>query len=331
MSSESSHTHHHHHSSGSHSSESHKTNYHRDPHRHSSHRSHRPRRERSSDRKAYRKSRYLFAFILFLSVTVFSLSLTARFCLLSADNVANIFVNHTYVSALSDDVLTYATDLCRSNNIPASAAEDVVTYSAVNEIDRAYIIGTLSLDEKYTKTSYEDKLTELVESLEESIKSTLEQSGIKTYSGMKDEPAQLAKSITDYLSERMIFSYFDKVEAALNIGKTASFAAVVVSGIISVALILIVIALGSKLYRNLRSVCHAFSASAIVSFLIPIVYSGVKSTKALGFYPTYLNDSIMSFLNNAVSAYALTGVILTVLSFALMAVVWTLKSEDLDA
>ena len=328
MSTETSNEHHHHHSSGSshHSSGSH----HSSSHRHS--RSHRRRkRERSSDRKAYRKSRYAFAFLLFLTITVFALSLTARLSLLSAKNVGDIFINHAYVSALSEDVLTYATDLCRDNNVPVSAAEDVVTYSAVNEIDRAYIIGTLSLDEQYTEQTYEGLLEEFNAKLEDSINTTLKENGVKSHSGVENGSEQLAKSITDYLKERMTFPFFDKVETIINLGKTGILATVLVSGILSVALVLIVIALGSKLYRNMRSVCHAFSASAIVCLLVPVVYSCIKTTKAIGFYPTYLNDSIMSYFNSSASSFALAGGLLAALSFALIAVEWKLKSDDLDS
>ena len=310
----------------------HRSTHSHSSHRHSHSRSHsHSRRTSSSDIKAYRKTRYFFAFLLFIALTLFSLSAAAKAGPLNDGNVSKVFTNREYVLALSEDVRTYGEDMCRRNGVPVKALGDLLSYESVREINEAYIYGTLSLNEKYTATSYTDKLDALSASLEKSISSTLKAENIRTADGMDDGAAALSADITGYFESRMVFPYMDKVETLLNLGSTAAWTVLVVSAVLSVALILVVIALGSELYRNLRSVAHAFSASALMCFVIAAAYGLVDAANDLVIFPEYLSASIMSYLNSSIGAVLLTGGILTILSFAVMAAIWTLKSDELDA
>ena len=300
-------------------------NTHTHSHSHSS-----SKRRRSSDVKAYRKSRYFFAFILFITLTAFAFSTTAKACPLDRDRVAEIFTNHTYAEALSDDVTTYAEDMCRRYSVPSSAVSPL-DFETVDEINRAYIIGALSLDEKYTETTYTNLLAELETSLESSINHSVKANNLRVADGNEDGAKFLAEAICGYLSEQMTFPYLDKVETVINLGSTVAFAVMVIGLVLTVALVLIVIALGSELYRNIRSVTHAVSASALSCYLVSVAYVLVRSTKDLYIFPTYLKASVMRYLDASAGALALTGALLTAVSFAVMAVVWKLKSDALDA
>ncbi len=296
---------------------------------HSSHSS--SGRRRSSDVKAYRKTRYFFAFLLFITVTVMSLGITAKVSLLDKNNIANIFTNHEYVSGLYEDVHTYADDMCRRNSVPLSAVDSVLTFDAVNEIDRAFILGTLSLDEQYSQTVYMDKLGELSDSISDSIKETVRQNGLAFAAGQEKSCDAFAQDLTGYLNKRMSFPYLEKTETIANLGSTAALVMSIVGAVLSAALVLIVITLGSEVYRNLRSVTHATLASGLSCFIICGAYSAVKSAKSLHFFPLYLNDSIMAYLDSSSGALAITGSMLFAASFVLMAVVWKLKSNALDS
>ena len=300
-------------------------------HSHSHHSHSHSKRRRSTDYKAYRKSRYFFAFLLFLCLTLFSLSAAAKAVPLNKDRLGDVFTNREYVCALHEDVLTYAEDICRQNSVPVEAVDSVLTYANVNEINNAFIIGTMSLDEKYSQTVYQDKLEELSATLENSANASLEANGVKPAKGQQDGAKAFAKDITDYLAKRMSFPYLEKVEALANLGGTVSLVTLIAGAVVSVALALIVIALGSEGYRNLRSVVHATSASALVCFLICAVYGVINETKELYFFPAYLNDSIMRYLNDSILAVAVAGGLLTVASFAVMALVWKMKSDKLDS
>ncbi len=301
-------------------------------HSHTSSNSHsRSKRRRSSDTKAYRKSRYFCAFLLFLFLTLFSLSAAAKAVPLDKDKLGDIFTNREYVCALHDDVLTYAEDMCRENGVPAEAVDEVLTLATVDDINRAFIIGTMSLDEKYSQNVYQDKLGELNTTLESSIHTALKVNGIKIAKGQLDGTELLSENITQYLSKRMMFPYLDKVETLANLGSTISLVTLVVGGVLSVVLALIVIALGSEAYRNLRSIAHAISASALVCFLLCAVYGVIYETKELYFFPAYLTNSIMSYLNSSIGAVGITGGLLTVASLAVMAIIWKMKSDKLDS
>ncbi len=301
--------------------------HHDTSHRHNT--SRRRHHRRTSDVKAYRKTRYFFAFLLFLTLTVLSFSLTARATVLSTEHAAVIFTNQTYTQALYEDVRTYAEDMCRTNSVPASALGSV-TYRRVMQVNEAYIIGTLSLDEKYTKTTYLDKLDDFSAQLEKDVRASLKAAGIPAAAGHTDGAGQLAATVTKYLKERMSFAYFDKLEALLNLGGTVSLVAAVISAVLSAVLVLVIIAMGADVYRNLRSVTHAVSAASLSSYITCLVYVYISHTKGLYFYPVYLNQSVMSFLNASAGGLLLTGGILTVASFAVMALVWKLKSDALD-
>ena len=295
---------------------------------HQSHSKH--KRQRSSDVKAYRKTRYFFAFILYLSISVLAFGITAKAVPLSAQHVAGVFSNAEYSQSLYEDVSTYASDMCIRNNVPASALDGVLDYGTVKEINRAYVYGTLSLDEKYTPTVYQTMLEELTSSLEKSIDSAVKASGVGIADGQGDGAERLAKDITDYFGKRMVFPYMEKVQTVVNLGSTAAYIAIAVSAVISVALVLIVIALGSELYRNLRSVAHALSASTMLCWLTAATYRVINSAKDLFFFPTYLNDSIISYLNDSAKALTVTGALLAAATLTVLCFVWKLKSDAMD-
>ena len=289
------------------------------------------RRRRSSDLKAYRKSRYFCAFLLFITLTLLSFSATAKAYPLDADRVGDIFTSREYVTALADDVRTYGEDMCRRNGVPVSALGDLLSDASIRAVNESYVYGTLSLDEKYSKTYYADKLDELSASLEKNIDKTLQTAHIKTADGVRDGAAALSQDITDYLEKRMVFPLMEKVETVLSLGATAAVTVTVISAVLTTALILVVIALGSEVYRNLRSVTHAFSAAALMCFGTAVLYGIIREEKELFFFPEYLEAALMRYLDASAGALALTGALLTVASFAVMAVTWKLKSDKLDS
>ena len=270
------------------------------------------------------------AYLLFVTLTVMSLGIAAKAVPLNKNNVADVYVNYDYVSALYDDISTRAHELCKRNAVPVSAVDDVLTFETVNDIDRAYILGTMSLDEQYSQTVYLDKIDDLAKDIAQSVNNTVKERGLKFATGQEKTADDFAKAITRYITGRITVSYLEKLQTIVNIGGTAATVATVISAVLTVALALIVITLGSEVYRNLRSICHAVSASALSCFIISGAYAYIKGTKSLYLFPTYLNDSIMRYLDSSANAVAITGAVLLVLSFVLMALVWKLKSDALD-
>jgi len=264
-------------------------------------------------------------------VTVFSLSAAAKACPLNKSRVAQTFTNAQYVSGLYEDVRTYSEDMCQRNFVPESALDGIITFGAVDEINRSYVLGTMSLDEKYSSTVYTDNIADLSAELEKSISATLKDSDIKVAKEQQNGAKSLANDIGSYLLNRMSITYLNSIKTVLNLGTTAAVVSMIVSGIISVALALIVITMGSELYRNVRSISHSLSASALSCFFACGVYGIVHDTKALGLYPLYLNNSVMDFLSSCVNTLLFTGVILLVMSFVTMTQAWRLKSKALDS
>ena len=271
------------------------------------------------------------AYLLFITLTVMALSAAAKAVPLNKNNVADVYVDYKYVSALYDDVSIYAHDVCKRNAVPASAVDSVLTFGAVNDIDRAYILGTMSLDEQYSQTVYLDKIDDLTKNIAKSVNTTVKENGLKFAAGQENTADAFAKTITNYLTERVTVPYLEKLQTFVNIGSTAATVAAIVSAVLTVALALVVITLGSEVYRNLRSICHATLASSLSCFVISGAYAYIKAAKNLGLSPSYLNESVMRYLDSSANAVTITGALLLVLSFVLLAVVWKLKSDVLDS
>lgn len=74
---------------------------------------------------------------------------------------ASIFTNEKYVQSLYGDVKQYAYDMCAQNGIPTDSVDEVITYDAVYNTVNAYAVGNFDNSQDYTKTTYEDRISEL--------------------------------------------------------------------------------------------------------------------------------------------------------------------------
>lgn len=293
---------------------------------HSHHSSNKRKKEYSGD---YTRLRNIFAFLLFVFIFFASISGCFRYSIVSERRVSEVFTNREYVQELYSDVLRYSEDLCEHYNIPKESVQKVITYTAIDDIQKAYTEGTLSVNDEYSEDAYSDLITDLNEGVYSSVKSTLNVQNKKS-SELDEYVHTFADIISDYVTEKVEFEYINAVKSVLNLGNTISVAVLVISAIIAVALALVVISLGEELYRNLRSVCHSVTAAAMLNFLLVVAYGIVRATKTLIIYPSYLCSSVMDYINDCAFSVFATSALLGLISVLLSAVVWELKAVNLD-
>lgn len=268
------------------------------------------------------------AFMLFLSLTATSLCACMRLVILSPNRLINLFCNEQYIAALKDDLTEYAIDVCESSAIPSDGVEEVLSFSTVYQIEKAYIAGMLEADEQYTATTYQDFITRLGETIQENTAATLEKQGIAVDETVTDGPEQLAKRITDYITERVEFPLMDELQATMNLGSIGSMAGAIGFAVLSLVLALIILTFKTKMYRSLREVVYALLAASLTDFCLVAGVALVGVFKDLVLYPAYLADAVMVYIGNCMLSVAAAGGILFFIALILMVVIWKVKRDN---
>lgn len=119
------------------------------------------RKSHSSETKSVVIGRHFLSFVLFLVIAALSLTVFIRVDCVDGKKYASIFTNEKYVQSLYGDVKQYAYDMCAQNGIPTDSVDEVITYDAVYNTVNAYAVGNFDNSQDYTKTTYEDRISEL--------------------------------------------------------------------------------------------------------------------------------------------------------------------------
>ena len=144
-----------HHSSSHHSSTHHSSSHHSSSRRSSSHSSSkkRKRKPKKNKFKRYSKLRKFFSFLLFLSFSAVTVISAIKISVLNENRVADVFLNRDYISGVYEDVLEYSEDLCLKCSIPDEGVKAVITYQNISDIQEAYTLGSLGMDEMYSEST----------------------------------------------------------------------------------------------------------------------------------------------------------------------------------
>lgn len=270
-------------------------------------------------------ARSFLAFALFLVIAALSLTVCVRFHFMASHNVVGVFNNEKYVAALHGDITDYIKDLNQSSLFPSGITEELVTYDKVYEISNAYASGLFSETEDYNETTYETIVEKLQKEIRETADAEIESRGMAVDVAQKNGTEQYAARIGSYIKDRVEIPHIDKVKTAYNIGKTASLAAIFAFALLALILVLIILSVGNKKYRSLRSLVHALCAAATLDLLLAGGVEVIKHTKTLWVYPLYLRESIMTYVNSCVFGVTMASVTLFILAFVLMTVIWRLR------
>lgn len=281
----------------------------------------------SSETKSVVFGRHFLSFGLFLVVTALSLTLFVRADCVDGKKYVSIFTNEKYVQSLYGDVKQYAYDMCAQNGIPTDSVDDVLTYDAVCDTATAYAEGNFDISQDYTKTTYEDRISELNTQLAKSTENTVGQYKIKTAENAKRDCADFSNDVCAYLKRQVAFEYTHQLQTLSNIGKTVSTVAAIVLAVVGVVLFAIIYTMGSKKYRGLRAISFSFIASGILQLVLIFGVQIIKTMKQLVIYPKYLCEAVLDYINVCelhvlVSAFASFGV-----AIALIALAWKLKRD----
>lgn len=279
----------------------------------------------SSERSGTKFARNFLAFVLFISILVLNFSACMGFVFLNADKVSSIFTNNAYVTALRQDVMQYADDLCDEAYIPYDSVEQELTYDVIYDIAVSYADGNLGNDEMYTDSTYLSKIDDLQNSLTASTQEML-----KDYKLAFDQAdvEKFSSRVCGYVKEKTEFAYLDYVKKATNLGRTAAIAAGVVSVVFVIISILIILHTGSRRFRSLRAIAHSLTASSLFQLAMVIALEVLKKFKTLVIYPAYLCKSVMEFIGRCEITVLISAGISFVFALVVMAFVWRNKRNE---
>ncbi len=285
-------------------------------------------RHSSAESKGIRFGRSFLAFALSLTVSLLSLFCCIRFYFVTPQSLVNIFANEQYVTALRNDVVDYAHDVCRGSMLPEDTLDETVSYSALYDIVEAYFAGSLGASQEFTKSTYEDLAKELKGNMADAINARIEKEGLKTDSKQKKGAQKLSEYVRTYILERIEVAHIDMLETVVNIGKIAGLVGIIVSALLSVVLVLIIISIGEKRYRSLRYIVYSMFAGAMINLTLIGGVEIVKTVKSLVLYPAYIADAFMSYVGRCEAVVLIAAISMFFAGFILTAAVWKMSRDS---
>ena len=282
----------------------------------------------SGESKAERYGRSFLAFALSLTISLLSLCCCIRFAFVTPQSIVGIFTDEKYVASLREDVLEYGCDVCRGSMLPEDSLNETITYEKLYKIVEAYISGSLGASQEFTKTTYEDINAELKKDIENRVKEVVKSEGLTPDAKQKKGAEKLSEYMSNYILERIKIAHIDMLETVINIGNIASLIGIIVSAVFSLILILIIISIGEKRYRSMRSVIHSVNAAGLINLSLIAGLQIVKHIKSLVLYPTYVADAFMKYINRCENAVGISALLLFIVALILMSVVWKLSRDS---
>ena len=282
----------------------------------------------TSDTKAQKFARGFLAFALALSVSLLSLFCCIKFNFAAPKTIAGIFTDEEYVASFRDDVLEYSHDLCRANMLPEDTLDSAVSYKKVHSIINAYISGALGTSEEFTKTTYEDNVESLKKDITKQINSTVQAKSLTVDKKQKKGAEKLSDLVCDYLLEKLEIAHLDALETVINIGSIGGTVGITATAVVSLVLVLIIISIGERRYRALRSVIHGVNAAGLINLALIIGLEIVKHTKTLVLYPAYVASAFMNYVNRCEAVVGVSAAVLFATALVLMATVWKLNRDS---
>lgn len=282
---------------------------------------------RTGETKSIVAWRNVISFLLFISITILSVSACGKAFILNQEKIANCLIGKDYVESLYEDTRQYAYDLCDECSIPTDSVDEVLTFESIFDINEAYICGNLGSFEAFHKGTYETRIDGFNERLNESTNKMIEKQ-IEGYSVGKNDIEHFSKNVSDYVKNCVEIKAMSKLQTVTNVGKIALVVLIAVSAIISVILILICLLISNKKYRGLRAISYSFISASMLNLVAVIGAEIVKRTKTLYFFPTYLCDAAMDFVNSSIFAVFCNALVLISVAFVIITVGWRLKRDD---
>ena len=324
-------SHHHHHSSGS-------PHHHHASHTKSSKSHHHHSSSEKSKKKSHRKKKtniehsklkVVFSFLLFVSIFATAIFAGLKITVLNENRVAEVFTDREYVDALYNDILDYSKDACMKCGIPTDSVKEVITFKNINDIQTAYVNGVLNMDERYTDTSYLNRINKLNARIEKATLNMIEDKGLTVSEKQKDLGVKtFSAEIASYIKSSVEFEYISNVQSWLNVSSPIINVGIALFAVLALAFFLLAISIEGKNYRSLRPVVYSFTGASMLT-LILIAFVGIVSLfKDLVIYPTYLCDSIMRYINSCTLTYLFEAFLLFFTGVVISALVWRLKRNN---
>lgn len=278
-----------------------------------------------SETKSMSITRKVLAYFLFVSLLVLSVSTCTKTVVLNQNEIAQVLTDKQYSNELYLDAQQYAYDLCDNCSVPREVVDNALGFSAVKDINDSYIYGNLCNDERYTNTTYQEKLKSFNDALFESVKEELKANNINFNNS---QIKTFSQKIVDYLTKIIEIEYISQLQTITNVGKAGLIAMIVISAIFVLIFAGSILSIGKKKYRSVRAISYSFITTGIVDLIFVIGVEIVKKTKELYIFPTYLCESAMRYVEDSKNVFVGASMAAFVVAIILVTVAWRLKRDD---
>lgn len=272
--------------------------------------------------KSNLRVRNFLSFVLFVVITLSSISLCTRIYFLNPKEISNQFLSYNYISSFQKNISQYAEDLFIKNGIPYEDFENVITYEQTQELVKTYTLCHMTANSGYT----DETVAAAVEDIQKSFKDEMKKQLAHTDYKYNEQNAEaVCEKFSDYINSQLSIDGIDKIHTVVNMG---SFVSLVLSILLVIALLVlcaIIYFIGKKRYRSLRAISIGFMSSGIFELCLCIIVTVISNIKRVDIFPLYLREAFMNYVYSSLEAVASSAVVLLLISLVLSTAVWKHK------
>lgn len=230
---------------------------------------------------------YLLSFLLFVFVSVLTLSVLCGSVFGNSRRIADAFMEPAYVDGLYQDVHLYAADLCLEYGLHDQIADSIVRED-VQTVLQDYVNSKLELDKD---ADYTSELRHVVSALKNGAASAVPETSA-------DALQAFSQDFESYFTSRVEFVYMDNLKTFTDVSSKIFIAGTLICALFAFAV-------SAVLYKNSRNkrewlllMGDAFLASGMTTALFTAILMLIQSKKNLYFFPSYLSEAATSYIKD---------------------------------
>lgn len=275
-----------------------------------------------------RKLRKKISFFLYICVAVVSIFACCLVTVANPSVFVNAFTSGECVESLRADVVLYATDMCKKNNIPDDFVEDAISYDTMYHLEKAFVSGTLGASKQYNENAFSGMLDDFTTDLRQKVEKSLDSNGIGESSYNTDSLSLFCRDIAGYIESRIDFQYMNNVRHEIRRIRIVSYIFIAIFTLVAVALIVCLSLKGGKNYKILQSIASSVLGAAFMNAIVAVALGIVNATKDLIIYPLYIAGAFVDYFQLTALTFASCSALLFMVFLVLLVFGWKLKRNE---
>lgn len=277
------------------------------------------------------KMRDRLSFLIFIAIVIVTLCVNCFVVIANPNVIVNTFCDSEVVEPLHTDVVTYAKDMCKKNNLPDSFIENSITYDSVYILQKSCISGKLGASSDFNENAFETYLDEFRTHLAEDVYKMIDEKNVQIDPSVSDSAVDnFCLDIAKYVDTRVNLSYINSVVKGVKVVRVLSTVLSIIFGISGVSAVVYMSFKGGKTYRILRHISYSVLGGTIVGFINALILIVLKTTKDLVIYPLYIAQAFMNYVDLSIECIMISSLCLLTVFFLLISVVWKIKRDECD-